>query len=75
MENVVRVSRNGRVIIPKKLREKFGIKEGDKLAVESTEKGILFRKIPRLEEMAGAEAKYGDVDEIKKEIDKLREEY
>jgi AbrB family looped-hinge helix DNA binding protein len=75
MENIVKVTRNGQVTIPKKLRIKFGIKEGDKLAVELTEKGILFRKIPRLEEMAGVDAKYGNVDEIKKEIDKLREAY
>lgn len=75
MENVVRVSRNGRVTIPKKFREKFGIKEGDKLIVKLTEKGILFRKTPRLEDMAGIDAEYGTPEEINKKIDKLREEY
>ena len=43
--------------------------------VEATEKGLLFKPIPRLEDMAGVDAKYGKVEEIKKHIDKLREEY
>ena len=56
-------------------RQKLGIKEGDKLIVEATDKGILFKTVPRLEDMAGVDAKYGTPEEIKKQIDKLREEY
>ena len=75
MQSVVKVTRRGQTTIPVELRQKLGIKEGDQLIVEATEKGILFRPIPRLEDMAGADAKYGKVEEIKKHIDKLREEY
>jgi len=75
MENVVKVTRRGQTTIPVEFRQKFGIKEGDQLMVEATEKGILFKPIPRLEDMAGVDAKYGKVEEIKKHIDKLREEY
>jgi len=75
MENVVKVTRRGQTTIPVEFRQKFGIKEGDQLMVEATEKGLLFRLIPRLEDMAGVDAKYGKVEEIKKHIDKLREEY
>ena len=75
MQSVVKVTRRGQTTIPVELRQKLGIKEGDQLIVEATEKGILFRPIPRLEDMAGADAKYDKVEEIKKEIDKLREEY
>lgn len=75
MENVVKVTRRGQTTIPIEFRQKFGIKEGDQLMVEATEKGLLFRPIPRLEDMAGVDAKYGKVEEIKKHIDKLREEY
>lgn len=75
MENVVKVTRRGQTTIPVEFRRKFGIKEGDQLMVEATEKGLLFRLIPRLEDMAGVDAKYGKVEEIKKHIDKLREEY
>ena len=75
MENIVKVTRRGQTTIPAVLREKLGIKEGDKLVVEATEKGILFKTVPKLEDMAGADAEYGTPDEIKKKIDKLREEY
>jgi AbrB family looped-hinge helix DNA binding protein len=75
MQSVVKVTRRGQTTIPAEFRQKLGIKEGDRLWVEVTEKGILFKPIPRLEDLAGADAKYGSVEEIKKEIDKLREEY
>lgn len=75
MENVVKVTRRGQTTIPVEFRQKFGIKEGDQLMVEATEKGLLFRPIPRLEDMAGVDAKYGKVEEVKKHTDKLREEY
>ena len=75
MENVVKVTRRGQTTIPVEFRRKFGIKEGDQLMVEATEKGLLFKTIPRLEDMAGVDAKYGKVEEIKKHVDKLREEY
>lgn len=75
MHNVVKVTRRGQTTIPAELRQKLGIREGDELMVEATEQGLLFKVIPKLEEMAGIDAKYGKVEEIKKEIDKLREEY
>ena len=75
MENVVKVTRRGQTTIPVEFREKLGIKEGDELLVEATEQGILFRPIPKLEDMAGIDAGYGAPEELKKELDKLREEY
>jgi hypothetical protein len=55
--------------------EKLGIKEGEALAVEATDKQITFMPIPSLEDMCGIFAGHADVAEIKKEPDKLREEY
>jgi AbrB family looped-hinge helix DNA binding protein len=75
MENVVKVTRRGQTTIPVEFRHKLGIKEGDELLVEVTEHGVLFKPIRRLEDCAGIYAKYGKVEEIKKQIDKLREEY
>jgi hypothetical protein len=43
--------------------------------VKATEKGTFFKPIRKLEDCAGIYAKYGKVEEIKKEIDELREEY
>jgi antitoxin PrlF len=75
MQNVVKVTRRGQTTIPMEIRKKLGIKEGDQLMVEATEQGLLFKPIPKLEDMAGADAKYANMEEVKKEIDKLREEY
>ena len=75
MENVVKVTRRGQTTIPARLRAELGIKVGDQLFVKVFEKGILFKTIPKLEDMAGIDAAYGTPEEIKKEIDKLREEY
>jgi AbrB family looped-hinge helix DNA binding protein len=75
MENIVKVTRRGQTTIPVEFRQKLGIKEGDELFVEITEVGILFKPIPKLEDLAGIDADYGTPLEIKKEIEKLREEY
>lgn len=75
MPNIVKVTRRGQTTIPQEFRKKYGIKEGDELLVESTKDGLLFKVIPKLEESAGIYAKYGNVEEIKRQIDKLREEY
>jgi len=39
-----RITRKGQVTIPKKLREEFGLEEGDELLWEKTEDGITVRK-------------------------------
>lgn len=75
MQTVVKVTRRGQTTIPIEFREKLGIEEGDELVVELTEEGLLFRVIPRLEELAGVDAGFGRIEEIKGEIEKLREEY
>ncbi len=71
----VKVTRRGQTTIPLEIRQQCGIKEGDKLIVELTDKGILFRPVPNLLDMAGIDAEYATVEEVKKMIDKLREEY
>jgi AbrB family looped-hinge helix DNA binding protein len=40
---MVKVVRNGQVTIPKEIREKLGIKEGDFLEVEPADQGILLK--------------------------------
>jgi len=75
LQHVVRVTRRGQTTIPLEFREKYGIDEGDKLVVEDTQEGLLFKVVPRLDELAGVDADFGKVEEVKKEIEKLREEY
>jgi AbrB family looped-hinge helix DNA binding protein len=75
MENIVKVTRRGQTTIPLKIRGQCGIKEGDRLFVEVTDKGILFKPVPNLLDMAGIDAGYATVEQVNKMIDKLREEY
>ena len=75
MQKIVKVTRKGQTTIPAEIREKLGIKEGDSLAVEAVEQSVVFKLIPRIEDCAGIFAGHADVTELKKEIDKLREEY
>lgn len=73
MGNIVKVGKNGRVTIPKDVRIQCGIKEGSLLIAEAAENGVLFRPVTILD-MVGIDAGYATVDEVKKMIDKLREE-
>ncbi len=75
MTVIVKVTRRGQTTIPVEFREKYGIREGDLLRVEPAENGVLLTVVPKLEKLAGAYSKYGKVEEIKKELGKLREEY
>ena len=75
MQKIVKITRKGQTTIPAKIREKLGLKEGDELTVKVVEQGVVFKRIPKMEECAGIFAGHAAVTELKKEIDKLREEY
>lgn len=76
MTTVVKVTRKGQTTIPAEVREKLAILEGDKLLVEATEHGqVVFTPIRKLEDCAGIYSKYAKPEDMKKHIDKLREEY
>ena len=71
----MKVTRRGQITVPVKVREQCGIKESDRLFVEVTEKGILFKPVPKLLDMAGIDVGYSTPEEVNKMIDKLRQEY
>jgi AbrB family looped-hinge helix DNA binding protein len=74
MEIEVVVSKKGQTTIPARLRKKFKIEEGTHLEVVETEEGILFKPKKSIWDMIGSGAKYATVEEMKRELDKLREE-
>lgn len=74
MKEVV-VTRKGQITIPIEYRRKYGIGVGDRVLIEDTERGLLLRPIPSLEELAGADAGKYDTREMKKLLDKIREEW
>lgn len=74
LQQVVRVTKNRQVTIPKELRDKYGIKAGDQLILEAVKEGMLLRKM-RLSDMVGIDAGYATVEQVNQMIDKMREEY
>ncbi|MBI3840658.1 MAG: AbrB/MazE/SpoVT family DNA-binding domain-containing protein [Thaumarchaeota archaeon] len=74
MTEEVVVTRKGQTTVPVKLRRKYGISEGTRLAVEDTGRGILFKKAESTLELIGSGAKAASVDEMKRILDELRAE-
>ena len=68
------VTRKGQTTIPVKLRMKYKIVEGTRLEVIETKEGILFRPKKSTVDLAGSGAKYATPEEMKKRLDRLREE-
>jgi len=74
MEKEVVVTRKGQTTIPAQLRQKYKILEGTRLEVIETKEGILFRPKKSTVDLAGSGAKYATPEEMKKLLDRLREE-
>ncbi len=74
METEVVVTKKGQMTIPARLRKKFKIEEGTRLEVVETEEGILFKPKKSSWDLIGSGAQFASVEEVKKELDKLREE-
>lgn len=74
METEVVVTRKGQTTIPARLRKKFKIEEGTRLEVVETAEGILFKPKVSTWDLAGSGSKFASAEEMKKLLDKLREE-
>ncbi|MBS7655860.1 AbrB/MazE/SpoVT family DNA-binding domain-containing protein [Candidatus Bathyarchaeota archaeon] len=74
MKNEVVVTRKGQTTIPAKFRMKYKIEEGTRLKVIETEEGILLKPEKSTIDLTGSGAKYATPEEMKKILDKLREE-
>ena len=74
METEVVVTRKGQTTIPARLRKKYNIEEGTRLEVFETSEGILFKPKKSTIDLAGSGAKYATPEEMKRLLDKLREE-
>ena len=74
MATEVVVTRKGQTTIPAQLRRKFKIEEGTRLEVIETEEGILFKPKKSTWDLAGSGSQYSTPEEMKKLLDKLREE-
>ena len=74
METEVVVTKKGQTTIPARLRKKFKIEEGTRLEVVETEEGILFKPKQSIWDLIGTGSQFATPEEMKKLLDKLREE-
>lgn len=72
-EEVV-VTRKGQTTIPAELRKKYKIQEGTRLEVTDTSEGILFKPKKSTIDLAGSGAAHATPEEMKRLLDKSREE-
>jgi AbrB family looped-hinge helix DNA binding protein len=68
------VTRKGQITIPVEIRRKFGIEESSKVEVVEEGGVIVIRKRPSIFDLAGSGAGKGDVEELKRMLDQMREE-
>jgi AbrB family looped-hinge helix DNA binding protein len=74
METEVVVTKKGQTTIPARLRKKFKIEEGTHLEVVETPEGILFKPKKSFWDLIGSGAPYATIEDVKKELDKMRAE-
>ncbi len=70
----VLVTRKGQITIPVEIRRKLGIEEGSKVEVIEEGGMIIIRKSLSIFDLAGGGSNKGDVEELKKTLDQMREE-
>ena len=74
MTTEVVVKRKGQITIPAKIRKKLGIEENSRLQVEAQDNTIVLKKSPSIFDLAGSGAGKGNVEELKRMLDQIREE-
>ncbi len=74
METEIVVKKKGQTTIPVRIRKKFKIEEGTRLAVVETDEGILLKPKKSFWDMLGSGSEFATVEEMNKLLDKLRHE-
>jgi len=74
METEIIVKKKGQTTIPVRIRKKFKIEEGTRLAVVETDEGILLKPKKSFWDMLGSGSEFATVEEMNKLLDKLRHE-
>jgi bifunctional DNA-binding transcriptional regulator/antitoxin component of YhaV-PrlF toxin-antitoxin module len=68
------VTRKGQVTVPVELRRKYKIVEGMKLTVEDSPAGIVFKVVPKIEDLAGVDAQTITLEKAYQIIEKMRDQ-
>jgi AbrB family looped-hinge helix DNA binding protein len=74
LETEIVVKNKGQATIPARLRKKFKIETGTRLEVIETNEGILLKPKKSIWDLIGTGSAFATPEEMKKLLDKLREE-
>jgi AbrB family looped-hinge helix DNA binding protein len=69
----VRISSKGQITLPKELREKYQLREGDEALILSAEEGVLIKQ--KKVSLRGFLAERLDVEGFEKDLKRLRREW
>ena len=70
-----RMSRKGQVVIPARLRKKYGLKEGEKLIFIEQDQQIIIKPGTKLTDLCGSVKPIYPREEVKKKIREMRENW
>lgn len=68
------IAKKGRLTIPVWLRKKYKIKDSTAFRIVEKKEGMLLKPMNSFWDMAGAFSDDATVEEVKKELDKMRQE-
>jgi AbrB family looped-hinge helix DNA binding protein len=71
-EEIVLVTRKGRITIPASKRKKYGIREGTQVLMKESPEGIVIKSITPIERLAGIDAGKVSLQEMRKTLDDMR---
>ena len=70
-----RMSRKGQVVIPARLRKKYGFKEGEKLVFIEQDQQIIIKPITKWTDICGSVEPVLSKEEVRKKIREMRENW
>ena len=73
-QKIVKVTRRGQTTIPIEFRKRHRIEEGSRLFVEDRGDAIVFRPVPRLEDLGGSLSRTTTSERMLKILDESRED-
>jgi len=71
----VKISTKGQVIIPAKFRKKYGLRKGDRLIFIEEQDQLIIKPRTKLTELCGSVKPEHSMDEVRKKIRELRENW
>jgi len=74
IEDIVKVSPKGQIVIPKEIRKRLGVSAGERLLVMTEDKEILIKKLEKMSIEEIGEKVEGVVKEKGIDVDKLLDE-